>query len=358
MTQKEYMKLAGRGPRTRGFISHSSCTLWLGADHLLQVESQSGYSEDYKRFYLRDIQSIIIRKTQTAAIWNAILAVVAAVFGLIAWSVRETPAAVVVLGSFAAILLVCLVINAARGPISICHLKTAVQIDQLPSLRRLRNARKALAILEPLIEQAQGPLNAEDMKTHLEAAAQNPPPIHMSSSVFPGPARASRRTGTAAYAGRAHRIFFGLLLVSGLVDIVHIFYHPFGFLAFGMILTTGLAASAVIALVKQQGTNLDSATRTLTWISSIYVGLLIAVGYAAMMAMSIVDPSVAADQWTALKRFSEFEPFETPWLLVSLVVNIIVASGLGALGLLSSRKRRHEQIPASSPSVTPGPPTP
>lgn len=353
MAQKEYVKLPGRGPRSKGIVSHSSFTLWLGADHLLQIESQGGYTEDYKRFYFRDIQAVIVRKTQIAGIWTAILATITATLFLIAWSVREQPIAVMVLCSFAALFGICLAVNAARGAISICHLKTAVQMDQLPSLRRLRHARKTLAIIQPLIEQAQGSFNPEEFQAQLETASLIPPPLPTGHPL----ARPSR-FGPSPYQGPTHFLFFGVLLFSGLLDIAHIFYHPVAFMAFEMILSTGLVALAVIALVKQQGTDLDPTTRTVTWISAIYLGVIIAAGYVAMMAMGITDPEVVSDQWSAVKKFSEIDPFESTWLLVALVVNIIVASGLGALGLLSSRKRRYGKSPVASPPAFPGPPIP
>lgn len=353
MAQTEYVKLPGRGPRSKGLVSHSSFTLWVGPGHLLQIESHGGYTEDYKRFYFRDIQAITVRQTQTAAIWTTILAVTAGTFGLIAWSVREQPIAFAVLCSFASLAGVCLAVNAARGATSVCHLKTAVQLNELPSLRRLRTARKTLAILQPLIEQAQGSFNSEALQAHLETTAQTPPPLQ------PGPSFAGqRRLGPSPYKGRTHSWFFAVLLFSGLLDIGHIFYHPVGFMAFEMILSAGLVGLAVVALVKQQGTDLDSATQTVTWISAIYLGILVAASYFEMMAMSITEPGAAVDQWTVLKRFAEMEPFETTWLLVSLVINIFVASGLGALGWLSSRKRRFEKPPVAPPPAITGQPTP
>ena len=40
-----------------GVGSYSS--LWLGADHVMQLSS-TGYTESYRRFYFRDIQAIFL----------------------------------------------------------------------------------------------------------------------------------------------------------------------------------------------------------------------------------------------------------------------------------------------------------
>jgi hypothetical protein len=47
------------------------------------------------------------------------------------------------------------------GPTCICYLRTAVQFEALPSLYRIKTARKAIALLRQRIEAYQGPLPAE-----------------------------------------------------------------------------------------------------------------------------------------------------------------------------------------------------
>ena len=73
---KEYQRLPGRGTLLDGdkwyATSRAMCTVWLGRDHLLLV-SRAGYTENYKRFYFRDIQAIIIRKTVTSLIGNTVI---------------------------------------------------------------------------------------------------------------------------------------------------------------------------------------------------------------------------------------------------------------------------------------------
>ena len=56
--------------------------LWMGGDHLLHVMS-TGYTETYRRFYLRDIQMMLIvhtaRRTYLAATGLALLLLVLAI---------------------------------------------------------------------------------------------------------------------------------------------------------------------------------------------------------------------------------------------------------------------------------------
>ena len=86
-TRKEYQRLPGRGTQVDGdrwlAVSRSLCTVWMARDHLLLV-SRTGYTETYKRFYFRDIQAVIIRKTATAFVGNIVLSILALGFILLA----------------------------------------------------------------------------------------------------------------------------------------------------------------------------------------------------------------------------------------------------------------------------------
>jgi hypothetical protein len=187
--EKEYRSLPGRGVRRHALASATRSRLWLGKDHLLATDAQ-WYTEEYKRFYFRDIQAVIIRKTDTGKVINAIfgaltlLTLIAAVttsdgFSIFWWCVA---------GFFGLVVL----INTIFGPTCFTHIRTAVQSEELPSLRRLRRANKVLARLRPLITAAQGelpprteqvartdapPLIAEPipMMATVEAASQPPP---------------------------------------------------------------------------------------------------------------------------------------------------------------------------------------
>ena len=147
---KIYRRLPGKHA---GLFNHGR--LWLGSDHLLMVRA-TGYSEEYNRFFFRDIQAIIARKTEQREIANIVFALVAIVMGVLAvttqngWRVFWTTLA----GSFLFLLLV----NWLLGPTCACHIRTAVQTTELPTLKRWRRARKVLERLRPLIREAQGTL--------------------------------------------------------------------------------------------------------------------------------------------------------------------------------------------------------
>ena len=144
-----YRRLAG-SLTVSGF-----CQLYLAADHLLQAAS-TGYSERYKRFYLRDIQAIIVQETEAWKIWGVVAAVPGAIALLIGLLVGDVGGWI--LDALGAALLGAGLASYAGGPSCRCVLRTAVQTEPLPALKRIRRARQVLACLQPLIEAAQGPL--------------------------------------------------------------------------------------------------------------------------------------------------------------------------------------------------------
>lgn len=178
----EYRRLPGRGIKRNGIATAARCRLWLGTDHLL-CSDYAWYSEDYKRFYYRDIQAIVIRKTAVGKITSMVLAglsiplLFAGVISSDGWQIFWF----IVSGT----LLLSLLIHSLYGPTCVTHLRTAVQTEDLPSLRRLWRARKVLARLRPLIVAAQGELNPVEIPARMAELAQ--PPVAATQELAPQP---------------------------------------------------------------------------------------------------------------------------------------------------------------------------
>lgn len=146
-----YRKLTGM---KRGLGSMSQ--LALGSDHLLHITS-TGYTEAYRRFYLRDIQAMLIVHTARRAIYAAVLASL----GLIVLTMVTTGGGGAVgIGIVAAIFGGLLIWNHVRGEGCRVVVVTAVQQENVHALCRLPATRRVLAELQPLIEAAQADLVA------------------------------------------------------------------------------------------------------------------------------------------------------------------------------------------------------
>ena len=194
--KREYKRLSGTGMKMA-----SRSKLWLGADHLLAVTS-TGYWENYKRFYLRDIQAFIIRPNRRGRIANIILAVLAflPLLGAVSVALGGNPdfGLAVFWGIIAGLLLVCLIVNTVRGPTCMVYVKTAVQMEELPSLRRVWRAHKLLNFLQPLLTGAQGEFTSAEA-----APSPKEPGSPLTPTLSPPRGEGEERAGSAVESAKS-----------------------------------------------------------------------------------------------------------------------------------------------------------
>jgi hypothetical protein len=146
--------------------------LWLGDDHLLLVE-WDGHREYYKRFRYGDIQAFMIRKTVEGRIANIVLGAITGMFAMFLLGTSDPVRKWILLaiGGISALILIASLLSGATCQ---CHLRTAVQTEELPSLTRLPRASKALDRLRPLIVAAQGQLMPEEIPARMRELVQSP----------------------------------------------------------------------------------------------------------------------------------------------------------------------------------------
>jgi hypothetical protein len=177
VAKNEYTRLTRPAVYNSGRIVvalSSRQSLWLAQDHLLSIRSNR-FTEEYRRFYFRDIQAITIRKTRRRQFWNMVLSLLLLVFlGIFMSQVTQSGlssdlwAWSVVL----ALVGVPLLMNNLRGPTCTCYIRTAVQVEELPSINRVSKVHKILGRIRPLIAAAQGELTPEQLSSGLRELAQ------------------------------------------------------------------------------------------------------------------------------------------------------------------------------------------
>ena len=124
--------------------------LWAASDHLLLVGSTMGF-ESYRRFYFRDIQALIVRRTTKRANWLLANAIGFAVFAIICGSLiasshgkpfaSDTSIAFsVITGMVAFVFLVGLVWQLILGPSCVVHLQMPNGLAKLENFDRIRAA--------------------------------------------------------------------------------------------------------------------------------------------------------------------------------------------------------------------------
>ena len=272
-----YKRLPGRGRNIAG-VSR----LYTADDHLLLVHS-TRLTEDYRRFYLRDIQALTARRTAPFHYgWTALLAVIALVAAVVTRDLLW-PLGIGIVG--AALLW-------WRGPSAVVEIQTAVTLERLPSLHRWKTALGALALLAERIEAVQGRVEwAPDVVPGPDIPALPPLP-----SLPPLAAKRTRRDAM---------LFFGYLGVeAGLAGAWLISGVPAFDLAFG-VATLIEFLLLVIVLVRQSRMPANRALRVVTfvalarWITLQLASSAIAYKDYALGLRKVIDPLRTVGLWEA-----------------------------------------------------------
>lgn len=170
-----YTKLT---PTKRGLFGYTQ--LWLAPDHLLLLTS-SQFAEDYKRFAVADIQSIVVTELRSRVVAQAMM-ILAALAWMGLWFAVSIPFAKWAFLITGALALLWLMVDIARGPRCRCVLHTRVSRERLAPVSRMTTARKVLGTVRPMIEAVQGVLPEQISPVEIPSAALEPPPPEIVSS--------------------------------------------------------------------------------------------------------------------------------------------------------------------------------
>jgi hypothetical protein len=133
--------------------------LWKASDHLLLVK-ELGWTDEYKRFYFRDIQAFTLVRNQQYSFW-VVMNIIIIIVSLLRASGNEfalSGSTMSALGFF-----VILLVHVLQGPTCSCWVQTGINHEKLPMFRRVRYARKMIAKLQEDIEEAQGVFSVDEM---------------------------------------------------------------------------------------------------------------------------------------------------------------------------------------------------
>ncbi len=334
--------------------------LWMGKDHLLSVDSNI-YQERYQRYYYKDIQGIIIRKTARGKIFSGVVGALAAlcfVQLLMVWVGSDPVWLWWLWGMASGVLMLFLLVNTALGPTCACHIQTPISTNELPSLHRLRTARKVRDRIRTLVEQEQGRLSREQVRQSL-------PPALAATGRLQKPTGRPTGTGAAAapggsdYSGWAHWTLVGFSLVMAGFLTLYLFINGPAMAAAGLLVGSLLLIVNIVALARQAGGAVPGEVRAVSWTVMVFVFIASIVGYIAMMMTMFRDGQVEPmfSQWTLFLSMSQIRPMEVPFLAAVFIVSAIglgVAAIFGAIALIAWQRR---SASAASLSAAPAPQT-
>jgi hypothetical protein len=334
--KKEYSRLPGRGFK-RGISSlliRTRARLYAGKDHLLSIYS-TGYTEDYRRFYYKDIQAVVACKTARGKIWNIIFGIFTLVFSLLSFTVDNpwTTVLWIITGFF----LLFLFINWFRGPTCMSHLYTAVTKEELPSLSRLKNTIKVMNHLRLIIENTQGKLTHEEIRLNAS---------EIQSRGAAGVRYAAGHTAFSQplkyYDGKFHEILFYLLLIGGLYTILEFFFNYLMLTILGVLVGAALAIFGIVSVIKQHNSSMKGGLIGAAWSALGYIFVDYIISYFVYIFIAFKNPNVMNNQWELLKIYSEVSPFDSPFLMGFYIFSIVGYFLIGITGLILLKKFRQK----------------
>lgn len=334
----EYKRLARS---SRGLGKWHS--LWLGDDHLLVVES-TGYSEEYTRYYFKDIQAITSCRTISGKVWNGILGVILAIClssAVFVYSADKDPSVLTLLAVFSTPFLAILLWNIFRGPTCRCLLRTPVGIGELSALDRVRNVKRTIGRLRPLITQLQGVITQREITELVQAAKATPPVI---INVPPTPVA---RIKDSSYRGSLHLAAFLFLLFDGGISYLQMLHNSKSLVSLAALFSMLFMVLAIMALIKQKDHYVTGFAKSMMWcsIGAMIIGSFFSYAFMVFLNMETLK-SGAAMQNELFSLYAGIQASDHPsfgiFLLgYAIIAAIISIAGLIAIAMPRGKTERH-----------------
>lgn len=343
----EYKRL--RGLPNDFLLAGEAHSMWLGDDHLLYV-MREGYTETYRRFYFRDIRTLIIHRTSRHRLLALLCGIPFLVFGsLLLGAVlgRWGLGAGISFSLLTLFFVIPFLLTLFRGPTCVCRIRTAVQEQTLYPLSRVRHAVPSLAELRERIEAVQGVLPDGEFTIPVPepAVAVPPPPPPAPPVLMP--------SGPRYCKGTAHLMLFALLVADCFATVIAFVTRDDGVPEIGRwALFAALLGCSIAALAAQERSTMWPQIRRLAWVSLAYVLAQVVVSFGFLIAA----PTLHVAEHGRNAQPTLLYPSTTTvagaiWGMVALFATGVI----GTLGLVRTMEYRRC---TGEPKVRPKPPAP
>ena len=326
--QRKYKRLPGRP-----FSLFGVCSLWQGEDHLLWVESVF-FSENYKRFFYSDIQSIVTERGDTHTLWSVIWGVLGLICSLIAILVQGTP---YVSATFATVFFIGLGINLALGPSCAVYLQTGVQIQNLATLKRVRTAQKAVARIKASVEKIQGPLARPQRSGANTTATEGTPTSAPARAQFTATVGPGARTAvTEVFKPLLHNSLFGCLLGLGLLEFSQLLLKSLTVAVLEAFLHGAVLILVVVGLTCWHRHIKGTLVAKINWLALVFIIIGSAAGYALYIAAAVRHPQINYHHWEMFKSMFQLRMIDHPLAATARLAYAAGSLALGVFGLLAT----------------------
>lgn len=353
----KYEKLGGSSKKGFGLLDQTRGRLWLAEDHLAYVQAKP-YSESCHRFYLNDIQAIVVTRTRAGKVMNAVLVsmillLVLAGAALVAILDADPLPVYLLLVAPAVVLLALLFGNLAMGPTAVTWLHTAVNAVRLVPLSRLRTAEKGASRIAAAVGQVQGGIGPETLAGRPGEVVWASANLHyaMETSRPAGPEQAEIKHEGGSF----HAALFYLTFIMGVSACLDIFFQNGIKNAVDSILVLPLFGASIGALIKQIRSDLPPFIKTMAW-------LIPAIILLAVMIMAVLGAAAMMNSISKMNDPGEFNDiFRSAPFVFFFAAESLVFCSLGLIGILRLREfraRYAEQLRAYNASMVPEAPPP
>lgn len=159
--------------------SLSGATNWYLSEDCLLAAKRVMYTVEYRRFYLRDLESVVIWKSRTWLLRPAILGVLLLALGAVLWQSVNLTAGAIAGGAG----LAWVALELALGPTAESRIHTTGATVDLPLVKRTRRAGKVLAKIDAAVRATRGGAMGQPTETLLQPQPATPPSPTESESV-------------------------------------------------------------------------------------------------------------------------------------------------------------------------------
>jgi hypothetical protein len=132
--------------------SLTGATVWYLSDDCLLAAKRVMYAVEYRRFYLRDLESVVVWPSRVWLVRPAIPAVLLLALGALLWQTVNFTAGAIAGG----VGLAWAALELTLGPTAESRIRTTGASVDMPIVKRTRGARKVLAKIDAAVRASRG----------------------------------------------------------------------------------------------------------------------------------------------------------------------------------------------------------
>ncbi len=312
-------------------------SLWQGPDHLLWAKT-AFTSVNYKRFYYKDIQALILCRNGRQHFWTVLWGLLTLLFLVISlMNASVFYLSIAMTGVWS----ICLLLNLFMGPCCEVYIQTAVQFERLSHLVRVSKAVITLDGIKALVERDQGPFSysqdtAADGYREIRATVVSDNDIKRQNRGAP-----LDTTGSSFSPYLHYGLFIALLVigVNGMAQwqLKHALLAAVDLIALAVILVL-----VITAMARWHRHIKGTLLAMLSWLTMIWGGLHLVASYILFIASNVRHAGMSHNQTEIYRIFLQMHSVDHIAITTATIgfsVSALVLATFGFVSTLEQQRR-------------------